>query len=79
MNANSLDRDLGNNAIIPAGLTTWYNARATKDISAQTDTTAPVISGNPLAGTYSFSSMSYTINMTESSTIAGGGQTVTVA
>jgi hypothetical protein len=56
----------------------WYNAMVTKSKNTQTDLTAPVISGNPLAGTYSFATMSYTINMTEASAIATGGQTVTV-
>lgn len=76
---NNLDRDLSNNAIIPSALTTWYNGIATKNISSQWDTTAPVISGNPLAGTYSFDTMSYDITLTENSAIAAAGMTVTVA
>jgi uncharacterized repeat protein (TIGR01451 family) len=76
---NKLDRDLVNDAIIPSSITTWYNARTTKTKNNQSDTTAPVIYGNPLAGTYNFNTMSYTINMTEGSTIAWWWQTVTVA
>lgn len=75
---NNLSRDLANNALISTWIANWYASVVNKSIIWQGDITAPIISGNPLAGTYSFSKMSYNINLAEASTIVTGGMIVTV-
>jgi hypothetical protein len=78
VNGNRLDRDLNNNAIIPSVLSWRYNGITNKNITSQSDTIAPVITGNPLTGSYSFDTMSYSITMNEASVIATWWQAVIV-
>jgi Leucine-rich repeat (LRR) protein len=76
--ANRFDRDLANNALIPAALSGWYAGVTNKNIASQYDVIAPVISWSTLAGTISANAANYSINLTEASTIATTWQIVTV-